>query len=68
MDKEFINCKQEKVQIDKCECDGISLILSTLACICVAFTLMNASFHLYSSEENHGTLSEAVISATKKIE
>ncbi len=67
MDKSYINCKEERVCVERCSSQGVALILSILACICISFTLMNATLRLYSSEESHGKLSEAVIAMSEQI-
>ena len=68
MDKSFIKCKEQQVEAGKYEWHGVSLLLSTLACICISFTLLNLSLHMYSKETKKGALSEAIIAMTKKIE
>ncbi len=62
MDKLFFRCREEKV----CEGDfdgnrGARVIIYALLCISFAFTLMNAAIRLYSTEETHSKLSEAVV-------
>ena len=66
MDKSYLNSREEG-SYGRCE-GGAPLILSTLAFICVAFTLMNLSLNAYSLEEKRGELSQAVISITERLE
>ena len=67
MDKSYLSSREESSFEGKCE-GGAPLILSTLAFICAAFTLMNLSLRAYSLEDKRGELSQAVISITQRLE
>ncbi len=67
MDKSYLSSREESSLEGRCE-GGAPLILSTLAFICIAFTLMNLSLNAYSLEEKRGEISQAVISITERLE
>ena len=67
MDKSYLNCKEETVCVEKCSRGGAALILSTLACICVAFTFMNLTFRLYSPQKTEKSFSDSVIAISETI-